>query len=558
MAGPGGGPPRRSHTKSRKGCETCKKRHIRCDENFPQCKNCTKHKIRCPYNDLPIQEARPNGPANLMWDPEIEAVIDQWRRTGFFPFPDLQIVNPPMPENYTVEELRLIHHVASISNELSAWGANGFTLWTRQIPTILGVGAVHRFVMEALLAFSAEHISNITGCPMVGKMAFEHRGRALMGVSKALNAFCEGNSDAILAASMVLSWQATDWRSWTQHMQGTRGVIDQMGSWKHKSQFGDFISETITFPTAPASPSPDHKPKLPGKDDSEAFNNTLAQLQKLEIHLKQSREDTKLVVQLISFLKGTRKVDQSMAVADQFERLKPLREWLFWLPVMHLRQTHASPNALVVIAYYYTVAVLMERMFPEIGAAYFGNLAIGPLEEIDKRLVSHSVYDAEGYPEATRQLMSFARDMVREFRVRMGWFTPSPSPFSAQEDFVLPMTSAPLADGLPYSGNPIFSYSTENLSIKSDSSVTGVPSPVAMPSPYSNQQYLKIPPPMAGCYSPVSSTCEASSIGDEFSYETSPIAFNSCNMGYNGSLPQMGGPYDFGFVTPIQIQPLWN
>lgn len=125
----------RSHTKSRKGCETCKKRHIRCDENFPQCKNCTKHKIRCPYNDLPVQEARPNGPPNLMWGPEIEAVIDQWRRTGFFPFPDLQIVNPPMPENYTFEELRLIHHVASISSELNAWDANGFTLWTRQIPT---------------------------------------------------------------------------------------------------------------------------------------------------------------------------------------------------------------------------------------------------------------------------------------------------------------------------------------------------------------------------------------------------------------------------------------
>ncbi len=36
MAGPGGGPPRKSHTKSRKGCKTCKRRHIRCDENFPQ------------------------------------------------------------------------------------------------------------------------------------------------------------------------------------------------------------------------------------------------------------------------------------------------------------------------------------------------------------------------------------------------------------------------------------------------------------------------------------------------------------------------------------------
>lgn len=36
MAGQGAGPSRRSHTKSRKGCKTCKRRHIRCDETFPQ------------------------------------------------------------------------------------------------------------------------------------------------------------------------------------------------------------------------------------------------------------------------------------------------------------------------------------------------------------------------------------------------------------------------------------------------------------------------------------------------------------------------------------------
>jgi len=36
MAGQGAGPSRRSHTKSRTGCKTCKRRHIRCDETFPQ------------------------------------------------------------------------------------------------------------------------------------------------------------------------------------------------------------------------------------------------------------------------------------------------------------------------------------------------------------------------------------------------------------------------------------------------------------------------------------------------------------------------------------------
>lgn len=46
---------------------------------------------------------------------------------------------------------------------------------------------------------------------MVGKMAVEHRGHALNGLSQAIANFTEDNSDAVLAASLTLSWQATDW-----------------------------------------------------------------------------------------------------------------------------------------------------------------------------------------------------------------------------------------------------------------------------------------------------------------------------------------------------------
>jgi hypothetical protein len=70
-----------------------------------------------------------------MWTPEIEATIERWKRTGVFPFPILAIFPTPPPQFLSIEDLRLIHHVASISNELGALGANGFTLWTRQIPT---------------------------------------------------------------------------------------------------------------------------------------------------------------------------------------------------------------------------------------------------------------------------------------------------------------------------------------------------------------------------------------------------------------------------------------
>ena len=42
---------RRKHQKSRRGCTTCKRRHIRCDEEYPRCRNCIKHQSPCAYPD---------------------------------------------------------------------------------------------------------------------------------------------------------------------------------------------------------------------------------------------------------------------------------------------------------------------------------------------------------------------------------------------------------------------------------------------------------------------------------------------------------------------------
>ncbi|KAL2025168.1 hypothetical protein VTK56DRAFT_170 [Thermocarpiscus australiensis] len=565
MAGPGGGPSRRSHTKSRKGCETCKRRHIRCDENFPQCRNCTRHKIRCPYNDVPAPESRAGSPdkPDLMWTPEIEAAIDQWRHTGMFPFPDLCIYPAPSPERLTLEDLRLIHHVASISHQMQEIGANDFTLWTWQIPTIIRIGATHSYVLHALLAFSAMHIAYLTECPLVGNLAYEHRGAALKGLQEAIGTFSRETSDAILAASLVLSWQAADWRSWTQLMQGTLSVIEAMDPWKHESQFGDFISESSTFPTAPPSPAPDHKPSQPREDDLEAFQRTLQQLQKLESYLKENRQDTKPVSQLITFMKGSRKVTSSLAVDQQFERLRPLRTWLFWLPVKYLQQTGGSPNALVIIAHYYTVALLMERLFPEIGAAYFGSMTIGPVEEIARHLFALSNSGRfEGDLQTPLTLMEFPVETVNEFRSRMGWVQPVRTPSFPQFDppnfytnegspVVLPTATSP--EYLPYGDNLAFSYSTEDLSVIPESGPNSAISPLPVSSPYANANYLSIPSPSYGGYSPASSTY--GDFGD-----ASPIVYSdaedtgSYGVGYTATSPMLSGAstYGVGFVPPIQ------
>ncbi|KAJ8065539.1 hypothetical protein OCU04_006218 [Sclerotinia nivalis] len=516
MAGPGGGPPRRSHTKSRKGCETCKRRHIRCDENFPQCRNCTKHNCRCPYMDMPVQEERAATPekADLLWTPEIEADIERWQQTGNFPFPDLYIYPAPNPQYFTFEDLRLIHHVASVSSELSIHDAGNFTIWTRQIPLLLKIGSSYHFVMYALLALSATHLAWLTDCPLTANMAYVHRGNALKGLQDAIGEFSRQNSDAVLGASLILSWQAMDWRGWTQLMHGTSSVIDAMQPWKMESQFGDFIAEQSTFPTAPPSPAPAQK-KLsqPRKQDLDALQRAYAQLQKVEVHLKSNGEDTKAIQQLMSFVRGVRKVSPSHTAAQRFEMLNPLRAWLFWLPVMFLQQTRGSPSALVILAHYYTIALVVEPLFPEVGAAYFGSLSLGPIEEIARRLFSINVSQtSDSNMQTPLHLMEYPIDMVSKFRSRMGWVQPertasfptfSHNSYSMEDNF---NTISPY-------GNPAFTYSQEHIMTMPPDPISAAAIPPLSLDPYASH-YLGIPSPsgFGGYHSPASSNFGEGSI----------------------------------------------
>lgn len=65
--------------------------------------------------------------------------------------------------------------------------------------------------MSSVLALSALHMAYVTGSQETLNLSYHHRKIASKGLQAALGAFSQGNSDAILAASLVLSWQAADW-----------------------------------------------------------------------------------------------------------------------------------------------------------------------------------------------------------------------------------------------------------------------------------------------------------------------------------------------------------
>ena len=42
--------PKKGHTKSRRGCQACKRRKVKCQENLPECTNCRRLGLSCVYN----------------------------------------------------------------------------------------------------------------------------------------------------------------------------------------------------------------------------------------------------------------------------------------------------------------------------------------------------------------------------------------------------------------------------------------------------------------------------------------------------------------------------
>jgi hypothetical protein len=76
---------------------------------------------------------------------------------------------------------------------------------------LLDIAITSDFVMSAVLALSAAHLAWETNDSETEHLAYHHRGVALKGLHEAIGSFSRDNSEAILAASMLLSWQATEW-----------------------------------------------------------------------------------------------------------------------------------------------------------------------------------------------------------------------------------------------------------------------------------------------------------------------------------------------------------
>lgn len=84
------------------------------------------------------------------------------------------------------------------------------------IHSIISVALSSRCTMDALLGLSASHLAWKTSNSDTEHLAYQHRSNAAKGLHEALGSLSEKNAEAVLVASVLLSWQAKDWYSATK------------------------------------------------------------------------------------------------------------------------------------------------------------------------------------------------------------------------------------------------------------------------------------------------------------------------------------------------------
>ncbi|GFG08963.1 sterol uptake control protein 2 [Aspergillus udagawae] len=192
-------PPRRSHTKSRMGCDQCKKRRVKCDEAGPPCANCIARELSCSYYNTPKPRSLANGasasPVSITSSGEGRIV----ETSG----PSFDSGTLSLAKGSNLRELELMHKFStetylSLSNKPS-----DYHVWQIVIPR---KALEHDFLLNGVLSVAALHIASSLKPPDALSYidtALEYHNRAFAPYRQAIDNLTPMNCDAVFAHSVL-------------------------------------------------------------------------------------------------------------------------------------------------------------------------------------------------------------------------------------------------------------------------------------------------------------------------------------------------------------------
>ena len=182
-------------------------------------------------------------------------------------------------------------------------------------------------------------------------------------------------------------------------------VTTSMYTWKESSLFLDFIEAN------PAFFSPHAVPSASLSFDDDSLFHAVNALHRLSARLPNVHPLAQRLRDIIDFAQNFQTWSISMQSTQLFEKLQPLRAWLFWTPVSLVKANDMGSSAIVLLAQLYTLSLSIDSSLPELQGAALGSLTVQAIEQIDIKLrYKQSVsIGIEINPSDLDELMQFAR-----------------------------------------------------------------------------------------------------------------------------------------------------
>ncbi|OTA97503.1 hypothetical protein M434DRAFT_384544 [Hypoxylon sp. CO27-5] len=207
---------RRSHKKSRAGCQSCKMRKVKCDEVKPTCGSCTRFSLPCYFPFLPPEPTREHD--NPFFRPKR---------------------GRPHSRALNVDDLELIHHFTR-DDALSL--GNG-EIWRDEV---IRLGFEHNYILHLVLALSALHLATLrpSQSTKYEELADSHSALGLRLVTDLLPDLNRDNCHALYFATSLVCFvtlgkrstrghlliMADGWEvAWWNMFRGVRYVIETVG-----------------------------------------------------------------------------------------------------------------------------------------------------------------------------------------------------------------------------------------------------------------------------------------------------------------------------------------
>lgn len=234
--------------------------------------------------------------------------------------------------------------------------------------------------------------------PQVHRLHNQFSSTAFRELRNCFVNFSSTNADAFLAASTLLSWQASSWQTWSALRSGIQSVCRaKFRSHNHlltrwltceqaltiiqsKGYESELCDSTIRH--THLSPEAGITEHYGISETIETMGRTLQALQRLRTELADSETELYLTSGLIDLVRQLRSSYSARALEAQVNALGQIRQFLLWAPTHLLEQQVMGASTWIALSHFYATGAALEPVFSEWGPILCGNMALHSLEKV--------------------------------------------------------------------------------------------------------------------------------------------------------------------------------